>query len=200
MRLSRFSLVLAMLLWTVGSLAVVRSSNGQGQHVLLNDFYSHSSRPDVYGGDSVIIFISRRGYEVDVLEPGRYVVARNFAGVKVSGKVRILNRRTLAVGRTVVPLSHVRSITVKSSLYPFSKAVFDAGKNLAFKFTGKMFKKLGFSSTGPAAILLLVIGLLVAFVFVILGLLLMFVALPGIMVGKRYDVRNWKILIKPRRR
>ncbi len=194
MRYGRFFIVWILVLLSINSFAIhtqlpVQKNNGSQVYKVTG-----------YGNDSVIIFVSRRGYEVDVLEPGRYVVARNFAGVKVAGRVRILNRRTLAVGRTVVPLSHVKSITVKSSLYPFSKAVFDAGKNLAFKFTGKMFKKLGFSSTGPAAILLLVIGLLVAIVFVILGLLLMLIALPGIMVGRRYDVRNWKIMIKPRRR
>ncbi len=194
MRSGRFFIVWILVILSVNSFAIHTEQPGQ------ENKWSQNNPVVSYGNDSVIIFVSRRGYEVDVLDPGRYVVVRNFAGVKVIGRVRILNRRTLAVGRTVVPLSHVKSITVKSSLYPFSKAVFDAGKNLAFKFTGKMFKKLGFSSTGPAAILLLVIGLLVAIVFVVLGLLLMFIALPGIMVGRRYDVRNWKIMVKPRRR
>ena len=149
--------------------------------------------------DSVILLVSRRGYEVDVLNPGRYVVVKNFTGKRAEGKVRVLNRSTLIVGHTIVPVRHIRRLTVKSSMYPVSRAIFNAGKNLAFKFTGKMFSKLGFSSTGPAAVLLLLIGILVAIVFVVLGLLLMFIALPGLLTGKTYSVRRWKIYIKPRR-
>ena len=149
--------------------------------------------------DSVILLVSRRGYEVDVLNPGRYIVVRNFAGRRAEGKVRVLNRSTLIVGHTIVPIRHISKLTVKSSMYPVSRAIFNAGKNLAFKFTGKMFSKLGFSSTGPAAVLLLLIGILVAIVFVVLGLLLMFIALPGMLTGKTYSVRRWKIYVKPRR-
>ncbi len=149
--------------------------------------------------DSVILLVSRRGYEVDVLNPGRYVVVKNFTGKRAEGKVRVLNRSTLIVGHTIVPVRHIRTLTVKSTMYPVSRAIFNAGKNLAFKFTGKMFSKLGFSSTGPAAVLLLIIGLLVAIVFVVLGLLLMFIALPGLLTGKTYSTRRWKIYIKPRR-
>ncbi len=149
--------------------------------------------------DSVIVLVNKRGYEVDVIQPGRYVVVRNFSGRRVEGKIRVLNRHTIAVGHTVVPIRNISKLTVKSNMYPASKAVYKAGKNLAFDFTGKMFKRFGFSSAGPAAVLLLLIAVLVAVVFVVLGLLIMFVALPGMLVGKTYDMRSWRILIKPRR-
>ncbi len=149
--------------------------------------------------DSVIVLVSRRGYEVDVIKPGRYVVVKNFSGKKVQGKIRVLNRNHLIVGHTIVPVSNIRSITVKSSMYPFAKTVFNAGKYMTFQFTGKMFNKFGFSSTGAAAVLLLLIVLLVAIVFAVLGLLLMFIALPGLTVGKTYSTRRWKIYIKPRK-
>ncbi len=149
--------------------------------------------------DSVIVMVNRSGYQVDVINPGRYVVVRNFSGRKVSGKVRILNHRTLLVGHTVVPIRNISRLTVKSSMYPVSRGIFNAGKFFLSTIPKKMFSSLSFSAQGPAALLLILIFVLVVLVSVLLGLLIMFVALPGLMVGKTYNMRQWKMYIKPRR-
>ena len=149
--------------------------------------------------DSVIVLISKRGYEVDVIKPGTYVVVSNFSGKKVEGRVRILSRRILIVGHTVVPINHIKKITVKSSMYPISKGIYNAGKFLLIKVPGKLFNSVAFSTQGPAALLIFIIAVVVAIVLGILGLLIMLVALPGLIVGKTYSTRYWKIVIKPRR-
>ncbi len=149
--------------------------------------------------DSVLVLVSRTGYQVDVVNPGRYIVVRNFGGKKVEGKFRILNHRMIIVGHTIVPIRNVSKLTVKSSMYPISRGIYKAGNFFVTTIPKKMLSSLSFRAQGPAALLLFLIFLLVAFVSVVLGLLIMFVALPGLIVGKTYNMRTWKIYIKPKR-
>lgn len=150
--------------------------------------------------DSVLVLVSRTGYQVDVVKPGRYIVVRNYAGKKAEGKFRIINHRTILVGHTVVPIRNISKLTVKSSMYPISQSIYKAGHFFVSTIPKNMLSSLSFSSQGPAALLLFFIFLLVAFVSVVFGLLIMFIALPGLIVGKTYNMRAWKIYIKPRRR
>ncbi len=152
-----------------------------------------------YFKDSVLVFVSKVGYQVQVVNPGRYVVVRNFSNYKVEGRMYIVNAHTLRVGHTIVPIRNIARITVKSMMYPISHGIYKAGLYLMKTLPLKIFKTFGFRNTGPAAVLLLVIGLLVAIVFVFLGLLLLFIALPGLLVGKTYDMRYWRLYIKPKR-
>lgn len=149
--------------------------------------------------DSVLVFVNRSGYQVDVVRPGRYVVVSNYGGRKVGGKFRIIDHRTIQVGHTIVPLHNVSRLTVKSSMYPISKGISQAGKYFISTLPRNMLSSLSFSAQGPAAILLFFIFLLVALVSVVLGGLIMFVALPGLVVGKTYSMEQWKIYVKPRR-
>ncbi len=149
--------------------------------------------------DSVLVMVSRTGYQVDVINPGRYIVVRNYGGKKVEGKFRILNHRMILVGHTVVPLHNISKLTVKSSMYPISRAIYKGGNFFVSTLPKKMLSSLSFGTQGPAALLLFFIFLLVALVSVVFGLLIMFVALPGLIVGKTYNMRQWKVYVKPRR-
>ncbi len=149
--------------------------------------------------DSVLVLVRRNGYQVDVVKPGRYIVVRNYGGKKVEGKFRVVNHRTLIVGHTIVPVRNIKKLTVKSSMYPISRAIYKGGNFFVSTLPKKILSSISFGSQGPAALLLFFIFLLVAVVSVIFGLLIMFVALPGLVVGKTYDTKSWKIYIKPKR-
>jgi len=162
--------------------------------VLLSVNYSYS-----IFRDSVLVLVNRRGYQVDVVYPGRYVIVKNFAGKKAEGKLRILNKRTIIVGHTLVPIRNISKLIIKSKMYPVSVKIVKAGNFFISTIPKKMFSSLSFSAQGPAALLLFLIFILIALVSVIFGLLVMFVALPGLIVGKTYNMRQWKLYIKPRK-
>jgi len=154
----------------------------------------------LYSDDSVLVFVSRTGYEVDVVNPGRYVTVSNFSGQKVTGKFYILNRRTILVGKTVVPITHIKKISIKSSMYPVSMGIKKAGMFFLKKVPSWVFNSLTFQDeSGFGAFLMALLAVVFMIVGLAVGLLLLLIALPGLVVSKTYDTKKWKIYIKPRR-